>query len=40
MLKAVRQHTDCRWVLLYVERWLQAPVQMEDGSTRFWERLG
>ena len=32
MLKAVRQHTDCRWVLLYIERWLKAPVQMEDGS--------
>jgi group II intron reverse transcriptase/maturase len=32
MLKAVRKHTDCRWVLLYVERWLKAPVQMEDGS--------
>jgi RNA-directed DNA polymerase len=32
MLKAVGQHTDCRWVLLYVERWLKAPVQMEDGS--------
>jgi RNA-directed DNA polymerase len=32
MLKAVRQHTNCRWVLLYVERWLKAPVQMEDGS--------
>ena len=32
MLKAVRQHTDCRRVLLYVERWLKAPVQMEDGS--------
>jgi RNA-directed DNA polymerase len=32
MLKAVRKHTDCRWVLLYVERWLQAPVQIEDGS--------
>ena len=32
MLKAVRQHTDCPWVLLYVERWLKAPVQMEDGS--------
>ena len=31
MLKAVRQHTDCRWVLLYVERWLKAPVQLEDG---------
>ena len=32
MLKAVRKHTDCPWVLLYVERWLKTPVQMEDGS--------
>jgi RNA-directed DNA polymerase len=32
LLKAVRHHTDCPWVLLYVERWLKAPVQMEDGS--------
>jgi RNA-directed DNA polymerase len=30
--KAVRHHTDCPWVLLYIERWLKAPVQMEDGS--------
>jgi group II intron reverse transcriptase/maturase len=32
MLKAVRHHTDERWVLLYVERWLKAPVMMNDGS--------
>jgi RNA-directed DNA polymerase len=32
LLKAVRHHTDCPWVLLYIERWLKAPVQMEDGS--------
>jgi RNA-directed DNA polymerase len=32
MLKAVRRHTDCPWLLLYIERWLKAPVQMEDGS--------
>ena len=32
MLTAVRRHTDCPWVLLYIERWLKAPVQMEDGS--------
>src|ERR1700730_4490011 len=32
MLKAVRKHTDCPWVLLYIERWLKVPVQMEDGS--------
>jgi RNA-directed DNA polymerase len=32
LLKAVRKHTDCPWVRLYIERWLKAPVQMEDGS--------
>jgi RNA-directed DNA polymerase len=32
MLTALRRHTDCPWVLLYVERWLKAPVKMEDGS--------
>ena len=32
LLKAVRKHADCPWVLLYVERWLKAPVQLEDGS--------
>src|SRR5258708_30514564 len=32
LMKAVRGHTDCAWVLLYVERWLKAPVQMPDGS--------
>jgi len=32
LMRAVRKHTDCRWVLLYIERWLKAPVQLEDGS--------
>lgn len=32
LMRAVRKHTDCPWVLLYIERWLQAPVQMADGS--------
>jgi RNA-directed DNA polymerase len=32
LLKAIRRHTDCAWVLLYIERWLKAPVQIEDGS--------
>jgi hypothetical protein len=31
-MRAVRKHTDCPWVLLYLERWLRAPVQMADGS--------
>ena len=32
LLRAVRRHTDCPWVLLYIDRWLKAPVQVEDGS--------
>jgi len=32
LMKAVRHHTDCKWVLLYIERWLTAPMQKEDGS--------
>lgn len=32
LLRALRKHTDCAWVLLYVERWLKAPIQREDGS--------
>src|SRR5580700_8418719 len=32
LLKAIRHHTDCPWALLYIERWLKAPAQMEDGS--------
>jgi RNA-directed DNA polymerase len=31
-MRAVRRHTDIPWILLYVERWLNAPVQREDGS--------
>jgi group II intron reverse transcriptase/maturase len=32
LMKAVRRHTDSRWVLLYIQRWLKAPVQLQDGS--------
>lgn len=32
MMRAVRCHTDCAWVLLYIERWLKAPVHMPDGT--------
>jgi RNA-directed DNA polymerase len=31
-LKAVAHHIDLRWVLLYIERWLKAPLQLEDGT--------
>lgn len=32
MLEAVAANTDQPWVLLYVKRWLAAPLQLPDGS--------
>jgi len=32
LLKAVAHHTSERWVLLYISRWLTAPMQMPDGT--------
>ena len=32
ILRAVGKYTQCPWILLYVERWLKAPAQQEDGS--------
>ena len=32
LLKALRKHTDCPWVILYVERWLVAPFQKKNGQ--------
>lgn len=32
ILDAVGKHTDLPWVLLYVRRWLVAPVQRPDGT--------
>jgi len=31
VMRAVRHHTNVPWILLYVERWLRAPVQHADG---------
>jgi RNA-directed DNA polymerase len=33
LLKVVAHHTDERWVLLYIARWLSAPMQMPDGTS-------
>ena len=32
LLKALRHHCSDKWVLLYVERWLTAPMQAGNGS--------
>jgi RNA-directed DNA polymerase len=32
LLKAVRKHIKCKWALLYIERWLTAPMEKEGLS--------
>ena len=32
LMKAVKRHTGCAWVILYIERWLTAPLQLPDGA--------
>jgi len=32
LLLAVKRHCEEKWVLMYIERWLKAPVQRKDGS--------
>jgi len=34
LMKAVRKHTDSKWTVLYIERWLKAPMKMPDGTIR------
>jgi group II intron reverse transcriptase/maturase len=29
LLKAVRRHVKCRWALIYIERWLTAPMERD-----------
>jgi RNA-directed DNA polymerase len=32
LMKAVRKHIDEKWILLYIERWLKASIQMPNGE--------
>lgn len=32
LMKALQHHCDCKWILLYVERWLKAPLQDIQGN--------
>jgi group II intron reverse transcriptase/maturase len=32
LMKAIRRHCEVRWMLIYIERWLKAPLQKRDGS--------
>ncbi|WP_264705173.1 group II intron reverse transcriptase/maturase [Wolbachia endosymbiont (group A) of Gymnosoma rotundatum] len=32
VLQAIKKYTNCKWVILYVERWMKAPIQQADGT--------
>lgn len=32
VLRAVSKYTDCKWILLYIERWLKADVVLPNGD--------
>lgn len=32
LMKAIRKHTEEKWVLLYIERWLKVPYQTSKGE--------
>ncbi len=34
LMKAVKTHTDNKWIILYIERWLKASMQMADGTVK------
>lgn len=38
LMKALRKHTTVKWVLMYVERWLKAPIEHAEGRMEFPEK--
>lgn len=32
LMKLVKMHTQEKWIMLYIERWLKTPFQMQDGT--------
>lgn len=32
LLRALEKHVECRWAMLYIKRWLTAPLQQADGT--------
>lgn len=38
LMKAVKRHTECKWALLYIERWLKVPIKLPNGETKAREK--
>ena len=32
LMRALHKHTDNKWILMYIERWLKVPMQSKDGE--------
>lgn len=32
VMRAVKKHTESKWIIMYIERWLKAPAQLENGT--------
>jgi RNA-directed DNA polymerase len=32
LLKALGKHVECEWAMLYIERWLKAPLELAEGT--------
>lgn len=32
VMKAMKKHTNCKWAILYIGRWLKAPLQTNEGT--------
>lgn len=38
--KALSRHVREKWVMMYIQRWLEAPIQTKDGEVRYREGKG
>ncbi len=38
VMRTVAKHTTLKWILLYVDRWLKAPLQLADGTLTMRDR--
>ncbi|OCA06221.1 reverse transcriptase domain-containing protein [Wolbachia endosymbiont of Trichogramma pretiosum] len=37
-LQSIKKYTNCKWIIMYVERWMKAAIQLEDGSEEVREK--
>lgn len=40
LMKSVAQHVEEKWIRMYIERWLKAPIELSDGTLKHREGKG